>query len=66
VGSEGFFQPNHRIDHGVLDFWPSRLVALLAPNGKGVSNPISALAIEPLPEKLAATIPPALRPDERG
>src|SRR6266540_1857321 len=69
--SEGFLQPAHRVDHGILDGRPFGLVTLVAAGRDDGSNPTSPLVVEPLPGQLAAEIPldlfpPAVQPVENA
>src|SRR5262245_4783281 len=53
MGTEYSLQPDHRVNHRVLDFRPFRLVAPV-PARHFVSNPTTSFVVEPLPCQLAA------------
>src|SRR5262245_59516167 len=52
MGREGFLQPNHRVDHGVLDARPFGLVALVAAKRDVASNSTGLFLVETLPRQL--------------
>src|SRR5262249_11739086 len=57
LGSEGFLQPDHRVDHGILDCRPLRLVAPVTADCRDVSDPATLLVVEPLPGQVATEGP---------
>src|SRR5262245_31020306 len=53
MGNEGILQPDHRVDHGILDRRPLRLGAPVTACRQSVRNTATLLAFQTLPRQLA-------------